>query len=256
TVPEKTPYSFPRGAKHGTFLHTLFEQIDFATAQGDSLNQYLIEQLTAHHYQEPDLWAPVLAKWIEQILDQNLFAGGNIKLRDLSAQQKKVEMQFFIPMQPLQANEVNRLVQKYDPLSARAGQLQFQTVQGFLKGFIDLTFEKDGKYYLLDYKSNHLGDSLQDYNQNKMEEALLEHRYDFQYQLYTLALHRLLKSRLADYDYETHVGGVFYIFLRGMQGEQESGVYFNKPSFSLIDGLDKLFSGQNNSAKSRQESIC
>jgi len=129
-------------------------------------------------------------------------------------------------------------------------------VQGFLKGFIDLTFEKNGQYYVLDYKSNHLGDALQDYNQTNMEQALIEHRYDFQYQLYTLALHRLLKSRLADYDYETHVGGVFYTFLRGMQGEQEYGVYFVKPSFSLIDGLDKLFSGQKVSTKSAPEPIC
>ncbi|MGB5444753.1 MAG: exodeoxyribonuclease V subunit beta [Psychromonas sp.] len=256
TLPEKTPFSFPRGAKHGTFLHGLFEQIDFATAHKDSLNTFLIEQLTAHHYQEPELWAPVLANWIEQILGQNLVAGENIKLADLSAEQIKVEMQFFISMQPLRAAEVNKLLQKYDPLSARAGQLQFQTVRGFLKGFIDLTFEKDGKYYVLDYKSNHLGDSLEDYNQSNMEQALIEHRYDFQYQLYTLALHRLLRSRLADYDYETHIGGVLYLFLRGMQGQQTSGVYFNKPSFSLIDGLDKLFSGHSNPAKSALESIC
>ncbi len=256
TLPEKTPFSFPRGAKHGTFLHSLFEQIDFENAQGETLNEFLVEQLTADHYQQPELWAPVLAKWIEQILTQNLIAEQPIRLAELAAQQKKVEMQFFIPMQPLQAAEVNKLLQKYDPLSARAGLLQFRTVQGFLKGFIDLTFEKNGKYYLLDYKSNHLGDSLDDYRQSKMEEALIEHRYDFQYQLYTLALHRLLKSRLADYDYDTHIGGVFYLFLRGMQGEQESGVYFNKPCFDLIDALDRLFSGQNKPAKSALESIC
>jgi len=259
TAPEKSPFSFPRGAKHGTFLHELFELfelIDVENADPETLNTLLFDQLLLRHYPEPELWAPVLTTWIVQILGQDLTAIDNIKLGDLSAGQKKIEMQFFIPMQEVQANEVNKLLKKHDPLSARAGELQFRTVQGFLKGFIDLTFEKNGQYYVLDYKSNHLGDALQDYNQTNMELALIEHRYDFQYQLYTLALHRLLKSRLADYDYETHIGGVFYTFLRGMQGEQEYGVYFVKPSFSLIDGLDKLFSGQNISTKSAPESIC
>ena len=114
-----------------------------------------------------------------------------------------------------------------------------------LKGFIDLTFEYEGQFFVLDYKSNYLGDSLADYNQQAMANAIIEHRYDFQYQLYTLALHRLLRSRLGDdYDYETHVGGVFYTFLRGMQGEADAGSYFIKPAFELIDKLDKLLSGE------------
>ncbi|MEH6453304.1 MAG: exodeoxyribonuclease V subunit beta [Psychromonas sp.] len=242
--PEKTPFSFPRGAKHGTFLHELFELIDFENANSESLHDFMFEQLQLRHYDDPELWAPILATWIEQILGQDLLIEQNIKLSELSAQQKKIEMQFFIPMSPIQASSVNRIIQQHDPLSAQAGYLQFQTVQGFLKGFIDLTFVKDGKYYVLDYKSNYLGDQLEDYNQVNIEYALIEHRYDFQYQLYTLALHRLLKSRLPDYDYDLHIGGVFYTFLRGMQGSTEYGVYFNKPSFALIDGLDKLFSGQ------------
>ena len=254
--PEKSPFSFPRGAKHGTFLHELFELIDFESANSETLLEFLIEQLQLRHYEDPELWAPILATWIEQILAQDLLLGENIKLSALSAQQKKIEMQFFIPMLPLHAGAVNKLIQQYDPLSAQAGQLQFQTVQGFLKGFIDLTFVKDGKYYVLDYKSNYLGDNLEDYNQANIEYALIEHRYDFQYQLYTLALHRLLKSRLPDYDYETHIGGVFYTFLRGMQGKQEFGVYFNKPSFALIDGLDKLFSGQTTNQIAAQEPVC
>jgi len=85
---------------------------------------------------------------------------------------------------------------------------------------------------------------------------MIEHRYDFQYQLYTLALHRLLKSRIPDYDYDTHIGGVFYTFLRGMQGDNEYGVYFNKPDFALIDGLDKLFAGELQDNNATQELVC
>ena len=253
-VSAKTPFSFAKGAKHGSFLHQLFELIDFQQADREKLREFLTDQLQQHLYDEPDLWAEVLAIWIEQILDHNL--GEDIKLRALTAEQKKVEMQFFINMQLIHATQVNSLIRHYDPLSARAGELQFQSVQGFLKGFIDLTFEVNGKYYILDYKSNYLGDSLEDYNQQNIERAMIEHRYDFQYQLYTLALHRLLKSRLPDYDYHTHIGGVFYTFLRGMQGDSQFGVYFNKPEFALIDGLDKLFSGQYKQLELSQESLC
>ncbi|MCG6202044.1 exodeoxyribonuclease V subunit beta [Psychromonas antarctica] len=251
----KSPFTFPRGAKHGSFLHQLFESIDFNEVTREALNNSLNEQLQQHLYSEPDLWSAVLALWIEQILDHNL-SQQDVRLRTLTARQKKVEMQFFINMKLLHAREVNALMQQHDPLSARAGELQFQSVQGFLKGFIDLTFEINGQYYILDYKSNYLGDNLEDYNQQNIELAMIEHRYDFQYQLYTLALHRLLKSRLSEYNYETHIGGVFYTFIRGMQGDNQFGVYFNKPSFALIDGLDKLFSGQEKPTKMSQEPLC
>jgi exodeoxyribonuclease V beta subunit len=244
----KTPFNFPRGAKHGTFLHELFEypkffeDIDFTS--NEDCTQWLQEQLEKRFYDDSEAWSPVLAKWIEQILDHQLLPSlPSLKLNQLSAQQMNIEMRFFIDMQPLHDRQVNKLIKQYDSLSANAGELQFQAVQGVLKGFIDLIFEFEGKYYVLDYKSNHLGDNLTDYNAQNIEAAMIDHRYDFQYQLYTLALHRLLKSRLPDYDYEKHIGGVFYTFLRGMQGEKDHGVYFTKPKFELIDGLDKLFQG-------------
>jgi len=260
----KTPFSFPRGARHGSFLHRLFELIDFSAVSVAGLTVIINEQLQLHLYDQPDLWGPVLVNWIEQILDQNLNYNANnklaaqqgIQLGALTSAQKKVEMQFFINMNALHARDVNRLIGQYDALSARAGELQFQSVQGFLKGFIDLTFEFNGQYYILDYKSNYLGDNLEDYSQHNIELAMIEHRYDFQYQLYTLALHRLLKSRLPEYDYETHIGGVYYLFLRGMQGDDKFGVYFNKPSLALIEGLDRLFSGQQKHSKLAQESLC
>ena len=239
--PAFTPFSFPRGAKHGSFMHLLFELIDFQSRDSARLSAIIEEQLNKHLYDNVEVWAPVLTKWFEQILTFPLH--DNLSLSDLTPASKKVEMQFFIDMKPLQAYKVNKLLKQYDPLSARAGDLQFQSVQGYLKGFIDLTFEFEGKYYVLDYKSNYLGDELSDYNQINIENMMTEHRYDFQYQLYTLALHRLLRSRLPDYDYEQHIGGVFYTFIRGMQDDSTCGIYRHKPDFALIDGLDKLFSG-------------
>ncbi|TEW55016.1 exodeoxyribonuclease V subunit beta [Psychromonas sp. RZ22] len=249
-------FSFPRGAKHGTFLHELFEEVDFQDSNLAQLTPWLEDRLSVNNYEQAEQWAPIVAEWILQILAHPLAQNSypELSLSQLSVEQKKVEMQFFIPMQPIVSSSINKLISFYDPLSARAGELQFNKVQGMLKGFIDLTFEYQGQYFVLDYKSNYLGDKLTDYSEEAMADAIVEHRYDFQYQLYTLALHRLLRSRLADdYDYDQHIGGVFYTFLRGMQGEESAGSYFIKPKFELIDKLDRLLSGELSADKMLEE---
>jgi exodeoxyribonuclease V beta subunit len=255
---EHTIFSFPRGAKHGTFLHELFEEIDFQDSPPEKLHDWLIERLTINHYEPVDAWVNVVSQWISFILEHPLapVTYPDLRLSQLTPEQKKVEMQFFIPMTLIDAASVNQLIAHYDPLSAKAGALQFNQVQGMLKGFIDLTFEYQGQYFVLDYKSNYLGDNLQDYGEQAMADAIVEHRYDFQYQLYTLALHRLLKSRLPDYDYDVHIGGVFYTFLRGMQGTANAGCFFTKPAFELIDKLDKLFSGELSAQQLQEGLLC
>lgn len=111
-----------------------------------------------------------------------------------------------------------------------------------LKGFIDLVFRWQGKYYLLDYKSNWLGDSHAAYTPEAMAQAMIGHRYDLQYQLYTLALHRYLQHRLPDYDYQRHFGGVFYLFLRGMDGSSpDNGIFTTRPAEAFVEEIDALF---------------
>jgi exodeoxyribonuclease V beta subunit len=113
-----------------------------------------------------------------------------------------------------------------------------------IKGFIDLMFEFEGKFYVADYKSNHLGDSYEDYHHTAMELAMTDHDYHLQAILYTLALHRWLKYKLPNYNYSTHIGGAYYLFIRGMsQTAPGSGVYFVLPQQSMIEELDDLFSG-------------
>jgi exodeoxyribonuclease V beta subunit len=75
-----------------------------------------------------------------------------------------------------------------------------------------------------------------------MEQAVLEHRYDLQYVLYLLALHRQLRARLPDYDYDRDVGGAIFLFVRGLDAPSQ-GVYFVKPPRALIEQLDALFQG-------------
>ena len=100
----------------------------------------------------------------------------------------------------------------------------------------------ENQFYVIDYKSNFLGSLPQDYAREKIEKTMGQYRYDLQYLLYTLAVHRYLRSRLGqNYDYQRDFGGIAYLFLRGMDGSHNSGVYFDKPSGVLIDAMDELF---------------
>ena len=123
-------------------------------------------------------------------------------------------------------------------------------LNGMLKGFIDLIFEYRGRYWVADYKSNWLGPDDAAYSTAAMRDAILHKRYDMQYALYTLALHRLLKARLPGYaddpraGYEQHVGGALYLFLRGIGEPQQRGAFVERPPVALILALDCLFDGQ------------
>ncbi|UBX45704.1 exodeoxyribonuclease V subunit beta [Citrobacter werkmanii] len=234
-----TPHQFPRGASPGTFLHSLFEDLDF-TQPVDP--HWVEEKLALGGYDAH--WTPVLTAWLDVILQAPLNETG-VSLSQLSAREKQVEMEFYLPIsQPLMANRLDALIRKYDPLSAGCSALDFMQVRGMLKGFIDLVFRHQGRYYLLDYKSNWLGEDSAAYTQQAMASAMQAHRYDLQYQLYTLALHRYLRHRIADYDYERHFGGVIYLFLRGVDGEDpQQGIYATRPDGELIALMDEMFAG-------------
>lgn len=234
-----TPHQFPRGASPGTFLHSLFEDLDF-TQPVDP--HWVEEQLALGGYDAH--WTPVLTEWLDAILQAPLNETG-VSLNQLSAREKQVEMEFYLPIsQPLMANQLDALIRQYDPLSAGCPALDFMQVRGMLKGFIDLVFRHQGRYYLLDYKSNWLGEDSSAYTQQAMASAMQAHRYDLQYQLYTLALHRYLRHRIADYDYERHFGGVIYLFLRGVDSENpQQGIYATRPDGELIALMDEMFAG-------------
>jgi exodeoxyribonuclease V beta subunit len=171
--------------------------------------------------------------------------GKKLTLNHKQPSQRLVEMEFLLPIEVLAAPALNRVIQRHDPLSAKAGDLGFQTVHGMLKGFIDLVFEHNGQYFVLDWKSNYLGDDVSHYHGEALKSAMAEHRYDLQYQIYALALHRFLRSRLPNYDYQQHFGGVYYLFLRGMDGESEHGIFSAKPSLEFLQDMDRLIDGQN-----------
>ncbi|WP_230492632.1 exodeoxyribonuclease V subunit beta [Martelella alba] len=236
-----TPHTFPRGAAAGTFLHGLFETLDF-TAVPDTV--WLAEQATQHGF-DPQ-WLPVLEQWLSRILHAPLDKGG-IMLSQLSPGDCQAELQFYLPIdRRVSAAELDKVCKRHDMLSAQCPPLDFADVKGMLKGFIDLVFRWQDRYYLLDYKSNWLGESADDYTADAMLRAMAAHRYDLQYQLYTLAVHRYLRHRLPGYDYRRHFGGVFYVFLRGVAPDRPGdGVVFRRPAPEFVAALDRLFGKEN-----------
>ncbi len=119
-------------------------------------------------------------------------------------------------------------------------------MRGFMKGYIDMVFEYEGRYYLVDYKSNMLGIQQQNYHHSYLAPVMARDGYILQYHLYVVALHRYLSSRLPNYHYETHFGGVYYLFLRGMNlsSGADYGIYRDKPPVALINRLSAYFGGE------------
>lgn len=246
--PVQNRFSFPRGAQPGTFLHDTLEGKALHEVMSDPSFKDLLkighQGLMADYFQRQGFgeWQSVLSDWLSDIVNTELMPG--VSLGGLSAKQCRKEMEFFMPVSGMNALQLDRIARRYDAVSQSAPTIQDRPLKGMLKGFIDLLFEYQGRYYVLDYKSNHLGDEFADYDNESLQHAIAEHRYDLQYQLYTLALHRLLKQRLPNYDYDTHIGGVVYLFLRGMKPEQQTGVFTTRLTREHIDELDVLFSKQ------------
>ena len=232
-----TAFGFPKGPAAGTCLHAIFERISFT----DPADHQAIagEQLARAGFEQQ--WRDVVAEWIGDVLAAELENGFSLNM--LEDKQRINEMAFTFPLEKMRFVRFNRALAAFDiaPLPEQHSELQ-----GLMIGFIDLIFRWNHRYYIADYKSNYLGDCPEQYGAKELEAAMLEHRYDLQYLIYTLALHRFLGSRMADYDYERHFGGTYYLFLRGMNPHYPAGtgVFTAKPPLALIRRLDACCRGE------------
>ncbi|MHC1479104.1 exodeoxyribonuclease V subunit beta [Frateuria aurantia] len=232
-------HRFPRGAASGTFLHSLLE---LAAETGFRDEAGLWRDAIARRCQLRGLteWIDTLLGWLQQLCRQPLpLAEGHTRpLAEVPVYQS--ELEFWIQASHVDVRQLDRLVCRHELPGLARPALQNAQLNGMFKGFVDLCFEADGRYYLIDYKSNWLGEDDAAYTQAAMRHAMAEHRYDLQYVLYTLALHRQLQLRLPDYDYDRHIGGAVYMFIRA----PASGLFRARPSRPLIEALDRLFRQQ------------
>ncbi len=226
----------PRGSHTGNVIHDLLENIPFyILAENNDISQQRDKACQRYGLKTavPEQIDALLKSTVNTQLSKQ---DEQFSLKNLRESQCLKEMPFYLSMETLEISQVNRILN--DDPSYQA--LSKKTLCGYLTGFIDLICEYKGQYFVIDYKSN----SLNNYEQAELIKAMREHNYGLQYWIYTLVLHQYLKNRLPNYSYDKHVGGVKYLFVRGMdQTKNDTGVYQVKPEFTKIEQLAKLFIG-------------
>lgn len=240
---------FPRGKRPGITLHALYEHADFLDL-GAALDAMVAERLAAERVDAKHV-GPAAAG-VRASLNTDL--GGSLAgftLGQLPRERRLDELAFTFPVSSRgpgapnlrQRDLVNFFVTHGEiELAERVAALTFGRLRGHLHGKIDLVFEHSGRFYVVDYKSNHLGPTLGDYASTQMSRAMAEHSYDLQYLVYSVAVHRFLTLRLPGYQFATHFGGVRYLFIRGMTSATGAarGVFAATPAESLVVGLSEL----------------
>ena len=224
---------FPMGTLAGNFMHYLFENTDFtqtdvSAAVSRALNRYKSVFSAVNEELESSI-----ADMLEHVLYANIPADHTFTLSQIKQENKLTEMEFNFTMDGFSTRNLQALIPNIS--LAREGEFQ-----GMMTGFIDLLFEHNGKFYILDWKSNYLGNSLDFYTQENLELAMQESNYHLQYHIYTVATKIYLQNCMADFDYNTHFGGVIYVYARGCRKECNTGVFYTKPENLLIQELEKL----------------
>ena len=234
---DKAQEVIPKGAHTGNVIHQLLETINFAKlAQAEDITVARDQACQRYglSFDQPALIDELLTRIVLTPLS---LEDPGFCLANLPAQQWIKEMPFFYAFNEINSGDINAILADspdFKPLSGRA-------MQGFLTGFIDLICSYQGKFYVMDYKTN----SLENYEQSTLTEAMRDHNYGLQYWLYSLVLHQYLQQRLPDYSYQQHFGGVRYLFVRGMQPEQPaSGVYSSLPDLATLERLTDFFRAQ------------
>jgi exodeoxyribonuclease V beta subunit len=233
-------HRFPRGAFPGNFLH---DQLEWLGEEGFGLDASLDLQQQLQRRCERQGWgnrADDIVEWLRKALSTPLppLGASGAALDSLTGHLP--EMEFWFPSESLPSRRIDALCRARTLRGRDRPALPERELRGMLMGFADLVFQHGGRYWVLDYKSNHLGMSDSDYSEDALEQAMAAHRYDVQAALYLLALHRLLQVRLgAAYKPARHLGGAIYYFLRGIEGPTR-GCYMVKADPKLLDGLDAL----------------
>lgn len=267
-------FTLTKGAQTGNFLHDIFEQIDFCSPNWeDVISQHQIKYGVALSNDEQN----ALTCWLDALLHVNLASAANNKqgssytavsdfcLADLTVDNTLRECEFYFPMENIAMYGLKQALlqhrQKHSNQSLQHTAIQLpmnRKLKGMMHGFIDLIFTINGKYYVCDYKSNHLGEHFSAYCDEQLQQNIQDHYYDLQYLIYSVALHRYLTLHLPDYQPTRDFGGVYYFYLRGMQqgleqeacsnakqgqenNSQTTGVFYQHISADELTQLDNLF---------------
>lgn len=250
-------FTFPRGADTGNLWHEIFEMIDFSNT---TVHDSIIRESCEKHGFDYSVYGKTLKQMVTSTIQKNLLDNGTLRMADLSLKQSLREMEFllkydavsmekFLKALGFDSNKTEReTIFAYSNIKVEksAGLENNSKVSYLLTGLIDLVFEHKGKYYILDYKSNYLGDETSKYNPEALSEDIWKNKYNMQYHIYCVALSKYLEKQIYEYSYEKHFGGVFYLYLRGINSQNMSGIFFDRPDNELLTKLtdDGAFHGE------------
>ena len=239
--PESSFFAFPKGADPGTFLHSIFEEVDFTSVSDATLAGLVSRAMEKSPTYEK--YSAAVQSMLGTVLNAEL--PGGLRLSGLQPGSWVQEMEFYFPLKSINPKLLVSFFKQHGitspvNLGEMAESLNFQNVKGMLLGFIDLLFAHEGRYYILDWKSNHLGNNSENYTPENLARDMERKLYPLQCLIYTVAVNRYLERRIPDYRYETHFGGAIYLYLRGIdKSHPRNGIYFDKPDAGLVQGLTK-----------------
>lgn len=239
-------FTLEKGATAGNLLHDLLEVTDFTAPDWQS------HRSMANRLSLSDDDFSALSCWMDEVLATPLCAPGlRVPLNSLSLPVTLREAEFYFPVEKANWWSISRILTAHRSAvngdnALAVPKLSRPMLEGMMHGFIDLIFEHDGRFYVADYKSTHLGDTFTGYSFNALAHNNQHHLYDLQYLLYALALHRFLTVSKPDYDIHCHLGGVFYLYVRGMHPDNRGseGVFYTPLAAELVLALDAAFKGE------------
>ncbi len=263
-APEAQPSgisAFARGLRAGSCLHFVLERWDPERVDHPETRELTAEALRRFGLEDPRRHGPSApgfdpAEAVHDLLRRLANAplpDAGVTFAAVPRTAWLVEWKFTMPLGRISPRRLARVFRHHgegvvgSDYATRLEYLGSSEVHGYLTGFVDLVFEHDGRWYLLDWKSNDLGPTLSAYDQEGLWQAMAHHHYVLQYHLYLVALHRFLRQRLPDYDYERHLSGAIYVFLRGLAetpATEATGWYVDRPPRALIEALDRLIGGR------------
>lgn len=244
--PQSDPYetfvfsTLRRGAKTGNFLHFLFEKVHF---DNESKWEFWInEGIRRFVPGQQEVYLPMLQCMLQEVLHTEIRVGGHAFTLSSVAWNKRIpEFEFDFPVPLFIPDTINGFSDAGSSILVKGPQeLAARELEGIMNGKIDLFFEQEGRYYVLDWKSNYLGPTPEHYSPPALAVAMNESNYHLQYLIYTLAVRKYLESRIPGFDYHTQFGGIIYLFVRGIRTGSANGIFTAKPPLEKIMALEKV----------------
>jgi exodeoxyribonuclease V beta subunit len=238
----------PKGANTGNAMHEILEKLDLSVCSSEE-SEKLINQMLQKYSIDIKFNQTILEN-INNLKNKILDKDANLRLKNIPTSDTLHEMEFYFPAHNINLHDISSVFKQ----QAGGSKLESKIAEslkadpdiqstGFMKGYIDFIFRHKNKYYIIDWKTNYLGSTTNDYSYDFMVDAICDSLYFLQYHIYIVALILHLRQHIPDLSYDKHFGGVYYIFLRGLNDNEydQNGIFYHKPSEQTIANLMQCF---------------